>query len=197
MRRTPWTTYAWPGLPQLWSNGSWSGLALAVVAAVLLDLLLLASFGWSELIDFRVRNALWLAFGVAWVVAVVWSVRQSRRRAADERLGPRRDVFSDAQEYYLRGDDYQAERILESLLRQNIRDVDARLMLATLLRRAGRIDEALRQLDTLARFEGAEKWELEILDERQLLAEAKRETKNAATTETDPGPKGKASARVA
>jgi len=197
MRRTPWTTYAWPGLPQLWSNGSWSGLALAVVAAVLLDLLLLASFGWSELIDFRVRNALWLAFGVAWVVAVVWSVRQSRRRAADERLGPRKDVFGDAQECYLRGDDYQAERILESLLRQNIRDVDARLMLATLLRRAGRTDEALRQLDTLARFEGAEKWELEILDERQLLAEAKRETKNAATTETDPGPKGKASARVA
>ena len=197
MRRTPWTTYAWPGLPQLWSNGSWLGLALAVVAAVLLDLLLLASFGWSELIDSRVRNALWLAFGVAWVIAVVWSVRQSRRQAADERLGPRRDVFSDAQECYLRGDDYQAERILESLLRQNIRDVDARLMLATLLRRAGRIDEALRQLDTLARFEGAEKWELEILDERQLLAEAERETKNAATTETDLGPKGKTSARVA
>jgi Flp pilus assembly protein TadD len=74
-----------------------------------------------------------------------------------------------ALDHYLKGDYYQAEQVLEGLLRQNIRDLEARLMLATLLRHAGRGDEARRQLETLARFEGAGKWELEIQAERQLL----------------------------
>ena len=69
---------------------------------------------------------------------------------------------------YLKGDNYQAEQILEGLLRRNIRDLDARLMLATLLRRAKRIDEATQHLDMLVRFEGTEKWELEIQQERDL-----------------------------
>ena len=46
-------------------------------------------------------------------------------------------------------------------------------MLATLLRHTGRLDEATRQLDTLARLEGAGKWELEIRQERELLKKAK------------------------
>ncbi len=67
MRRMPWTMCLWPGLPQLWSYGSWSGLALAIGAAAVLDLLLLVSFGWSELIGQSLRNTLWAAFGVVWV----------------------------------------------------------------------------------------------------------------------------------
>ena len=82
MRKMRWTTCLWPGLPQLWMYGSWSGLALALGAAAVLDLLLLVSFGWSELVDQSVRNTLWAAFGVFWVVAVSWSVRDCRRRAA-------------------------------------------------------------------------------------------------------------------
>ena len=57
-------------------------IGLALGAAVVLDLLLLVSFGWSELIGQSLRNTLWVAFGVFWVVAAGWSVRQCRRRAA-------------------------------------------------------------------------------------------------------------------
>jgi thioredoxin-like negative regulator of GroEL len=84
-----------------------------------------------------------------------------------------KDGFPEALEHYLRGDYYQAEQVLDGLLRQNMRDLDARLMLATLFRRAGRFEEATRQLDTLVRFEGAGKWELEIRGERRRLAGAK------------------------
>ena len=80
----------------------------------------------------------------------------------------------------MKGDYYQAEHVLEGLLRRNLRDVDARLMLATLLRHTGRLDEAAGQLDTLARFEGAGKWELEMRRERELLAEAKTHKATAA-----------------
>ena len=180
MRKMRWTTCLWPGLPQLWTYGSWSGLALALGAAVVLDLLLLVSFGWSELVDQSVRNILWAAFGVFWVVAVGWSARQCRRRAAAGTPDPRKDPFAEALDLYLKGDYYQAEHVLEGLLRRNLRDVDARLMLATLLRHTGRLDEAAGQLDTLARFEGAGKWELEMRRERELLAEAKTHKATAA-----------------
>ena len=180
MRRMRWITCLWPGLPQLWTQGSWSGLAVALGAAGLLDLLLLVSFGWTELIGQNLRNSLWAIFVLAWIAAIVWSRKQSRRQAVVCGPEPREDPFGQALNYYLKGDGYQAEQILEGLLRQNIRDLDARLMLATLLRRAGRLDEATRHLDTLVCFEGAGKWELEIQEERDLLAEARTQKASAA-----------------
>ena len=71
--------------------------------------------------------------------------------------------------------DYQAEVTLRRLLRADSQDVDSRLMLATLLRRTGRLDEARRELARLEQLEGSEKWQLEIEQEHKrierLLAE--------------------------
>jgi len=171
MRRTPWTACLWPGLAQLWPHGSWWGLALAVGAAAALDALLLASFGWSELIGRNLRNTAWVVFAAAWLVAVAWSVRQRRRQAACCGVNPKQDAFVEALEHYLKGDYYQAEQLLGGLLRRNARDIEARLMLATLMRHAGRAAEAAGQLDALGRIEGAEQWQFEMEEERQLLAE--------------------------
>jgi len=153
-------------------RGSWWGLALAVGAAAVLDALLLASFGWSELIGQNLRITAWVVFAAAWVVAVGWSIRERRRQAVLREACPRQDAFLDALEQYLKGDYYQAEQLLGGLLDKNARDLEARLMLATLLRHAGRAAEAAGQLDALGRLEGAEKWRVEIEEERQLLTEA-------------------------
>jgi thioredoxin-like negative regulator of GroEL len=155
-------------------------LALALGTAAALDLLVLATFGWSELIAPGLRSALWAVFALFWIGAAVWSAVQCRRRAAAERPRPAEDGFSEALDHYLKGDYYQAERVLEELLRRNLRDVDARLMLATLLRHTGRLEEATRQLDTLVRLEGAGKWQWEIEREKDLLAEARTEQAAAA-----------------
>ncbi len=179
MRRMPWAMYLWPGLPYVWSCGSWAGLAMAIGAAAILNVLLLITCGWTELIGSSLRISLWVAMGVAWVGAAIWSATRSPTGAAERES----DRFAEAVDHYLRGDYYQTEQILEGLLRRNIRDVDARLMLATMWRRTGRPDEATHQLDVLARWEGAGKWELEIRKERELLAKAK--TQHAATTEPD------------
>jgi len=143
------------GPSTVWSCGSWSGLAVAVGAAILLNVLLLVSFGWTELVGNELRITLWAGLGVSWTAAAVWSLRWSRKRAEQRSVDPERDRFGEALDHYLSGDYYQTEQILEGLLRQDIRDVDARLMLATLLRHTRRFDEATRQLDTLARLEGA------------------------------------------
>jgi hypothetical protein len=172
MRKTPRMTYLWPGLPQLWQYGSWGGLAIAVVAACLLDLLLIAGFGWSELLSGNLRMALWAGLAVAWVAGIAWSAVQCRRQAALGNFGQGQDPFAKALDHYLQGDYYQTEQILDGLLRRNARDVEARLMLATMLRHLGRTDEAAKHLDMLSRFEGAARWELEIENERDLLEEA-------------------------
>jgi thioredoxin-like negative regulator of GroEL len=138
----------------------------------MLDALLMASFGWSELIGPGIRTTLWASFAVVWGIAAGWSARAARRHSIGV-PDPQKDPFTEALDYYLKGDYYQAERMLELLLRRNIRDLDARLMLATLMRHTGRLDEAVRQLDTLARFEGAGKWDLEMRQERERLANAK------------------------
>ena len=173
MRKTPWALYLWPGLPQLWLHGSWVGLLVALVSVAILDLLLLGGLGWSELIAPDIRSAVWAAGGGVWLIAVGCSAVWCGRWRATAGSRPGNDVFGEAVNHYLRGDYFQAELSLQGLLRANIRDLDARLLLATLLRHTGRTEEAINQLDTLVRFDGAAKWEVEIEHERELLAEAK------------------------
>jgi hypothetical protein len=172
MRRAPWALYLWPGLPQLCLYGSWAGLLVAIACAAILDLLLLGTFGWCELIGESFRTAVWATGGASWLIAVglsaIWCRRYGR---INGRSG--NDLFGEAVNHYLRGDYFQAEILLERLLRADVRDLEARLMLATLMRHTGRFAEATQQLDTLVRFEGAAHWQMEVEQERDLLAEAK------------------------
>ena len=80
----------------------------------------------------------------------------------------------------MKGNWFEAERSLAELLDHNPRDLDARMMLATLLRHTHRWDEAQRQLDWLQKTEGSQKWELEMWRERQWLAEARQRSDDTA-----------------
>jgi thioredoxin-like negative regulator of GroEL len=74
----------------------------------------------------------------------------------------------------LKGNWVESEHLICRVLRRAPRDLDAGLMLATLLRHTGRLEEAQRQLDRIVRFEGAHKWALEIRREREFLDEARK-----------------------
>lgn len=169
MRKTPMATYLWPGLPQLWVQGSWSAVVVAFAAAVGLNLALLSTFVWTELFGSDPRTTLWVGLGIVWGVAAVYSVLWRRRQKTSALSAAGSDSFANATDEYLKGNYFQAERLLGELLRRDHHDLDARLMLATLMRHTGRFDEARRQLDILLRLEGAEKWELEIRREQELL----------------------------
>jgi cytochrome c-type biogenesis protein CcmH/NrfG len=84
---------------------------------------------------------------------------------------------------YLQGSWFEAETKLLGLLRSAPRDVEARLLVATLLRRTRRHAEALDQLDRLERLRDAAKWSREISEERQHIAAATASLKLA-----EPGP---------
>lgn len=187
MRRRRWAAYLWPGLPQLWLKGSWGGLAVAVASTALLSLALLASFGWSELIGPGLLRAIWAVLVVLWVASAVLSLVGSRRQGSRGQADLAGDTFEKALEHYLKGDWFQAERLLGDLLRSNSGDAEARLMLATLLRHTGRLEEAAAQLDRLATFDGAGKWEWEIRRERELLGQAQERTDGPDKEEASPG----------
>jgi tetratricopeptide (TPR) repeat protein len=154
---------------QLWRRGSWAGLGVALVATLVVDLALLGTCGWGELFAPAIRSGIWIFVGASWIGLVVMTAGWNASplgtvRPADDTL------FLEARAYYLKGNWFEAERRLRTALRQNERDLDCRLLLASLLRHAGRPDEAERELDLIERLEGAAKWEAEIASERRLLA---------------------------
>jgi hypothetical protein len=62
--------------------------------------------------------------------------------------------------------------LLRERLGREPRDLEARLMLATLLRHTRRLEDARRELELIERFEGSGKWAWEIRQERAILAQA-------------------------
>ncbi len=90
-------------------------------------------------------------------------------------------MFREAQGHYLSNDWVATEQVLLKLLKQDARDAESRLMLATLWRHQGRSAEALRQLDRLERLEAAENWQHEIAAERLAIEIA---NDNVANDET-------------
>ncbi len=173
--RMRWILCLWPGLPQLWLAGTWSGLALAVGFASLLDLLLLTSFLWTEWVEPALRVAGWTAVAVLWSVSIVTGRRWSQEQPVQGRRPREEDLFPRALGEYLKGNWYEAEAACKTLLRRVSGDVQARLLLATLLRRTKRWPEAREQLDVLGRLEAAATWEFEIAGERERLAEAQQQ----------------------
>jgi len=174
MGSASWATYLWPGLPQMWKQGSWPALAVAVGFAALLNFALALSLLWSELFAVGVRNAVWVAVVTVWGGSAVLSYRWDRASRAQPRSGPAEAPFNVARDHYLQGSWFESEHVLRGLLGENPRDLDAGLMLATLLRRTGRTGEAEAELNRLERFEGSKRWALEIARERELLEEARR-----------------------
>jgi len=169
MGRMPWATYLWPGLPLVWRDGRWGALAVAVGFAALVNLALMASLLWSELLATGVRNSVWMAVVIVWGGSAVFSYRRDSRPSIRPESDPAVDAYAEAVDRYLQADWFEAERALRRLLERDPRDLDSGLMLATLLRRTGRPAEAERELDRIERFDGSWKWELEIRRERALL----------------------------
>ncbi|MEX2139771.1 MAG: hypothetical protein WD894_10955 [Pirellulales bacterium] len=164
-----WIAVLWPGLPQLWLRGDWSALLLAGGFSALLNLAVIATWGWTELLTWPLLLIAWAGVVLFWLVSLVSAVLQmpallrvpSRKVAAD--------LFRAAQGEYLRGNWFEAELALNQLLEHDHTDVDAHLMLATLTRRIGQHAEASQRLRLLRTLEGAGKWQLEVARELQLL----------------------------
>ncbi len=192
-RRIHWATYLWPGLAHLWIKGSLAGLALALSFSVLLNILILGTLVWPAWLETRLKFVCALGAGLLWLAAL-WETRCELQRIAAKRQEeakraeasdqddstseteqteenhPNDQRLADAQKHYLRSDWVEAEQLLRRAIRADRRDVEVRLWYVMLLRRTGRIKQALRRLDRLELFDAAEPWRFEINEERRLLS---------------------------
>lgn len=169
MRMALLMTYLWPGFFQLWLRGRWQGVLPASVFAVLLNIALTATWIWPELLNERVVFASWVGVGCVWVVSILRVRREIPAFLADNSAKESMPgLFIRAQTEYLRGNWFEAESLFQHLVDAGD-DVEASLMLATLYRRTGKLDEARRALRLLAQSPKASAWRFEIQQELELI----------------------------
>lgn len=156
-------------MPWLWLRGSVGGLVLAVAFAVVLDVAIVTTWIWAELVDLQVSVGIWTATGTVWLVATISAIAgfpppipRARDDAADA-------LYSKARDAYLARDWLAAETKLRALLVLSPTDGEAQLLLATLLRRAGRVNESKAALEKLARSDSGAAWQAAIARELALL----------------------------
>lgn len=167
-------TLVWPGLPWLWLRGSAAGLVLALAFAVVLDMAILSTWIWSEFLELPIVIGLWVAVAMIWMAATVSAALafpaplQTGHDAAADAL------FTAARDAYLARDWLAAETKLRALLDLSPTDGEAQLLLGTLLRRVGRLDEAATAFETLSRSDTGAPWLPALTRELQRIASARR-----------------------
>lgn len=174
MHRAYWLTCFWPGLSQLWIKGRLSGLLSALLFAGLLNMALLSHLVWPELLPAVVAWSLWPLVAGFWLHGLLQSCRQlpkmkvatatskTSKETDIHKDSHEPDLFTEAQQEYMKQNWYEAETLLLQLLRDCETDLQSRLMLASLYRRTDRLEEAEAELKRTRRMEGSHHWNHEI-----------------------------------
>lgn len=186
----------WPGLAQLWLRGSYPALFLAIGFSILLNLALVSTFLWPALLGDTFPVIAWPILLSAWLASAIVSFKmigelsvpppmaaqQERSGFSTENSGKSNNdcqteltgvishtLFNRAQREYLKGHWSETESLLKQQLNQTERDIEARLLLATLYRRTRRLDDASEHLKQIEKFDDSVHWSFEIDRERQLI----------------------------
>ncbi|MGQ9821925.1 MAG: tetratricopeptide repeat protein [Thermogutta sp.] len=183
MVKRTWLLYLWPGAVPLILEPDWGTFLVAVGFAGLFHLCLVGTFVWPEIWPSLLTGGVWLFLAVSWAISVYWAVLCDRRRRVAA-PPPGEDLYPVALQAYLRGEWSRTEHLLGRLLRHHPRDADALLLLVSLWRRTGRLNEAERVLRELEKLDAARRWYAEIQREKQLLKEKRL---GMAGDETHPG----------
>lgn len=174
MNALRYATLVWPGLPWAWLRGSRAGLVLALAFAVSVDVAVVTTFIWPDLVELPLTLAAWTAVGVIWLASTVSAAAAFPPplvRPVPAEVDP---LFVKARAAYLARDWVAAETRLRELLALAPTDGEAQLLLATLLRRAGRLAEAGAELEKLSASDAGIRWRAAIAAERQQLAAARQ-----------------------
>jgi len=162
-------TWLWPGLTRLWFHGEWTGLAQALAFAALVNLALFASWIRPDLVPTSVGFAAWALALCIWAVGLLHLTRRGIGRSDPANPDNPQDLFFHAQEEYLKGNWSEAESIAKKVLRDNPRDTESHLLLASIFRRTERLDLSHRSLHQAERADEGQKWSAEIQREFNFL----------------------------
>jgi hypothetical protein len=160
-----------PGYRGIVKYGHPSFLVIALVFAFILDLFLVVNFYWTDQITIAQRNIMLICIIVVWFILSSFS--HFRLRQFDLiSTGMQDEKFKEVLIHYLRGNWYEVEMFIIPRLKYNPNDIETLLLQATLYRHTERYAEALQILDKLQLLNGANKWFVEIENEKKLINEA-------------------------
>lgn len=179
-------TLVWPGMPWLWLRGSRSGLVLALAFAVTVDVAIVTTWVWSELVGMGVTIGLWTGAAAIWVIAAVSALAAFPAAIPRPRAGKTDGLFVKARDAYLARDWPAAEAHLDHLLAVAPTDGEAQLLRAALLRRLGRVADAHAALAALAASDAGIPWQAEIAREGSRLSPAGRSPSGSGTDDATP-----------
>lgn len=175
----------WPGFARAWWRGEIYGVALAILFAVCLNLAWTATYIWPELLPSLFVTALWTGVFVAAVYSLVANVSRWQVLFGEPAASPNRkqadDSFRSAQKSYLRGEYFEAEAALHPIFSAGREDAESALLLAAILRRTNRIEQAIQTLERLSRLDCAAGWYEEIHRERSLCIRDRKSDQASAT----------------
>lgn len=192
----------WPGLAQLWLRGSYPALIWAIGFSLVLNLALVSTFLWPALLGSVFPAIVWPIIFLVWLVSIWASLSMVEQLAAPPKMSseqerndfspenegiincdnepeldtvPSHTLFNRAQREYLKGHWTEAESLLKQRLNQAERDIEARLLLATLYRHIDKLEFASSQLDQMEKLDDSVHWKFEINRERQLINQIRDE----------------------
>ena len=176
---------SWPGLPGLWYRGQASSLLVAIGFSVLLNLALVSTFLWPWSLGETFPLVSWPIILLIWTTSAWLAYKtvpdwvSAPKIATPEQAQLSDDLFIRAQSEYLGGDWPKAETMLRRCLQTWPRDIEARLLLATMLRHTRRLYDASEELEKLLKYDESINWISEIRREQKLLELIKESEKSA------------------
>ena len=166
----------WPGFARAWYRGEIYSACVAVLFAACAHILWAAHVHWPLWLPAGPRRCLLAALAIASVYSLFQGLRQRQGifGAAESAVLPKTAdaAFQAAQRAYLRGEYYEAEAALHAIFVAGHEDVEAALLLVGILRRTGRVSQAVDTLDRLCKLDAAARWTHEIRGERLRCVQA-------------------------
>jgi len=151
-----------------------------------MNLALLSTFLWTSWPSEGFTWVIWPVVLVVWLGSAIVTFLQFERIVQLQMEPDQADdtLLIRAQTEYLKGNWSEVQSLVSRQLKDQPRDIPARLLLATLFRHTGSLEKAGQQLDVLDRFDESEAWRFEIDRERELLDEYEG---GVIETELEPG----------
>lgn len=173
----------WPGLVRLWLKGDFFSLLVASSFALLLNLSLLSTFVWTQWLGEYFPAISWPVLLAFWVGSLIVSRRALVEFESNTATHKHSDaLFIAAQTEYLKKNWIEAEALLTRRLRNSPRDIESRILLASVLRRLQRFDQAKKHLIQLGKFDESAVWREEI---EQLFDSLRGDVELLTNSQTD------------
>jgi hypothetical protein len=169
--RLRWTNaclHAWPGWTKLWTEGDLRSLLLSLLFGILLNLWLAATWTWPHWWTSQGWWSSLVAIAVSASASAILAKDSLRSRALHQTPAKSADQWlQDAQESYLQANYTEAEASLHRIFAAGHQDIEAMLLMISVLRRTGRIAQAQFCIDRLRLLERASPWLAELDHEQK------------------------------